>query len=229
MFILDPKTPHWSAPARTGRGGARPGGAARRRRLAMLAGLDTGAARHRAGSRGPCGRARHRYRSWRGGRARRGPRGRSPTLMLAPLATVPASRASQPIAAPPMGAETGLTKAVRARRLSLSKQPRGVRAGDPLLEGLHRVQRRAVRGPAGALLREGGEHLPSPRCSAWKRPTAFLPRPAPISATGGTRAYYAAGPEYVQMPPFETFRDAESYNSTLSHETTHFTRHPSSS
>jgi hypothetical protein len=27
----------------------------------------------------------------------------------------------------------------------------------------------------------------------------------------GTRAYYAQGPDYVQMPPFETFRDAESY------------------
>jgi antirestriction protein ArdC len=26
---------------------------------------------------------------------------------------------------------------------------------------------------------------------------------------GGTRAYYAEGPDYVQMPPFETFRDAE--------------------
>jgi len=25
---------------------------------------------------------------------------------------------------------------------------------------------------------------------------------------GGTRAYYAEGPDYVQMPPFETFRDA---------------------
>src|SRR6202140_5766467 len=28
---------------------------------------------------------------------------------------------------------------------------------------------------------------------------------------GGTRAYYAEGPDYVPMPPFETFRDAESY------------------
>jgi antirestriction protein ArdC len=44
---------------------------------------------------------------------------------------------------------------------------------------------------------------------------------------GGTRAYYAVGPDYVQMPPFETFRDAESYYATLAHETTHFTRHPS--
>ena len=42
---------------------------------------------------------------------------------------------------------------------------------------------------------------------------------------GGTRAYYAEGPDYVQMPPFETFRDAESYAATLSHELTHATKH----
>jgi len=42
---------------------------------------------------------------------------------------------------------------------------------------------------------------------------------------GGTRAYYAEGPDYVQMPPFETFRDAESYAATLAHELTHWTKH----
>jgi antirestriction protein ArdC len=44
---------------------------------------------------------------------------------------------------------------------------------------------------------------------------------------GGDRAYYALQPDYVQMPPFETFRDAESYYATLAHELTHWTRHPS--
>jgi antirestriction protein ArdC len=42
---------------------------------------------------------------------------------------------------------------------------------------------------------------------------------------GGIRAYYAEGPDYVQMPPFETFRDAESYAATLAHELTHSTKH----
>lgn len=42
---------------------------------------------------------------------------------------------------------------------------------------------------------------------------------------GGTRAYYAEGPDYVQMPPFETFKDAESYAATLAHELTHWTKH----
>lgn len=41
----------------------------------------------------------------------------------------------------------------------------------------------------------------------------------------GTRAYYAEGPDYVQMPPFETFRDAESHAATLAHELTHWTKH----
>jgi antirestriction protein ArdC len=45
--------------------------------------------------------------------------------------------------------------------------------------------------------------------------------------TGGNRAYYAMEPDYVQMPPFETFRDAESHAATLAHELTHWTRHPS--
>lgn len=44
---------------------------------------------------------------------------------------------------------------------------------------------------------------------------------------GGTQAYYAVHPDYVQMPSFETFRDAESYYATLGHECTHWTRHPS--
>ena len=42
---------------------------------------------------------------------------------------------------------------------------------------------------------------------------------------GGTRAFYAEGADYVQMPPFETFRDAESHAATLAHELTHWTKH----
>jgi antirestriction protein ArdC len=44
---------------------------------------------------------------------------------------------------------------------------------------------------------------------------------------GGNQAYYAIGNDRIQMPPFETFRDAEGYYATLAHETTHWTRHPS--
>jgi antirestriction protein ArdC len=44
---------------------------------------------------------------------------------------------------------------------------------------------------------------------------------------GGNMAYYNISQDFVQMPPIEAFRDAESYYATLAHETTHWTRHPS--
>ncbi len=44
---------------------------------------------------------------------------------------------------------------------------------------------------------------------------------------GGVQAYYALQSDHVQMPPFECFRDSESYYATLAHEMTHWTRHPS--
>lgn len=45
--------------------------------------------------------------------------------------------------------------------------------------------------------------------------------------TGGTRAFYANEGDYVQMPPFEAFKDAESHASTLAHECVHWTKHAS--
>lgn len=44
---------------------------------------------------------------------------------------------------------------------------------------------------------------------------------------GGNRAFYTVTTDFVQMPPFEFFKDPESYYATLSHECTHWTRHPS--
>jgi antirestriction protein ArdC len=45
--------------------------------------------------------------------------------------------------------------------------------------------------------------------------------------TGGDKAYYAMAADYIRMPPFECFRDAESHAATLAHELTHWTRHAS--
>lgn len=42
---------------------------------------------------------------------------------------------------------------------------------------------------------------------------------------GGNRAFYAEGADRIQLPPFETFKDAESYYATLAHEGTHWTKH----
>ncbi len=44
---------------------------------------------------------------------------------------------------------------------------------------------------------------------------------------GGDRAYYAQGEDFIRLPQFETFRDAESHAATLVHELTHWTKHAS--
>jgi antirestriction protein ArdC len=43
---------------------------------------------------------------------------------------------------------------------------------------------------------------------------------------GGDRAYYAPGSDFVQMPPFESFKEAEGYYAVLGHECIHWTMHP---
>lgn len=59
------------------------------------------------------------------------------------------------------------------------------------------------------------------------RAEAFFAATGADIRTGGDRAYYAITNDHIQMPPFETFRDAESHAATLAHELTHWTRHPS--
>ena len=39
---------------------------------------------------------------------------------------------------------------------------------------------------------------------------------------GGDSAYYAPGPDFVQMPQFETFKDKEGYYATVLHELVHW-------
>jgi antirestriction protein ArdC len=43
----------------------------------------------------------------------------------------------------------------------------------------------------------------------------------------GDAAWYAPGPDRIQMPPFEAFQSGEDYYATLAHESVHWTRHPS--
>ena len=63
---------------------------------------------------------------------------------------------------------------------------------------------------------------PLQRCDA---AGIFFAATGAVIRHGGTRAYYAEGPDHVQMPPFETFKDAESYAATLAHECVHWTKH----
>lgn len=55
---------------------------------------------------------------------------------------------------------------------------------------------------------------------------AFFANTGAIIRHGGGQAYYAPAGDFIQMPPFESFRDAASYVATLSHEACHWTAHP---
>lgn len=53
----------------------------------------------------------------------------------------------------------------------------------------------------------------------------FFANTGAVVKHGGNAAFYAPGPDIVQMPDFESFRDAGAYYGTLGHETIHWTRH----
>jgi len=71
---------------------------------------------------------------------------------------------------------------------------------------------------------------PQPRFSPVQRidhaEAFFAATHADIRYRGG-RAYYAQEADYIQLPPIESFRDAESFYATLAHECTHWTKHSS--
>jgi antirestriction protein ArdC len=52
---------------------------------------------------------------------------------------------------------------------------------------------------------------------------AFFANTGATIRHGGDKAYFAPSPDLIQMPPFESFRDAESYTATLAHECVHWT------
>lgn len=73
----------------------------------------------------------------------------------------------------------------------------------------------------------GEEKPPAPRDDEDARLSALF---AAIPATvrhGGARAYYAMGPDVIQMPLKSAFADVTHYFATRAHETLHWTRAPS--
>ncbi|TGP50870.1 DUF1738 domain-containing protein [bacterium M00.F.Ca.ET.230.01.1.1] len=54
----------------------------------------------------------------------------------------------------------------------------------------------------------------------------FFANTGAVIRHGGDRAYFAPATDHIQMPSFQTFRDAASYVATLSHEATHWTSAP---
>lgn len=53
------------------------------------------------------------------------------------------------------------------------------------------------------------------------RADAFFANTGAAIRHGGDKAFFAPSLDLIQMPPFESFRDAESYAATLAHECVH--------
>src|SRR3546814_7227190 len=68
---------------------------------------------------------------------------------------------------------------------------------------------------------------PAPEEARSKTAEAFFAAvPARVSH-GCDRAFYAPGPDRIQLPPFSAFHDAHGYYATRAHETVHWTRQKS--
>lgn len=59
------------------------------------------------------------------------------------------------------------------------------------------------------------------------RAEAFFEATGATVNHGGSRAFYRPATDMIVLPPFEAFRDAQSYYATLAHETVHWTAHES--
>lgn len=56
---------------------------------------------------------------------------------------------------------------------------------------------------------------------------AFFKNVGSTVRIGGNRAFYSPSQDVIQMPPLESFKDAESFEAVLAHEHIHYTKHPS--
>jgi antirestriction protein ArdC len=59
-----------------------------------------------------------------------------------------------------------------------------------------------------------------------ERAERFFAALGAVIGHGGNRAFYSVTNDTIQMPPFVSFRDADSYYATLAHECTHWTGSP---
>jgi antirestriction protein ArdC len=66
---------------------------------------------------------------------------------------------------------------------------------------------------------------PLPLCERIEHADRFVTATGAAIHHGGNQAYYAPSRDMIQLPPFEAFKDKESYYSTALHELTHWTKH----
>jgi antirestriction protein ArdC len=68
---------------------------------------------------------------------------------------------------------------------------------------------------------------PAPALPRLEAAEAFFAATGAVVQYGGNRAFYAPGVDRIQLPPRDSFRDAESLAAVLAHELVHWTAHPS--
>lgn len=73
----------------------------------------------------------------------------------------------------------------------------------------------------------GKPENPLPLAERLDHAERFIASTGAVIGHGGDKAYYAPARDIVQMPPFEAFKDKESYYATILHELTHWTSHKS--
>ena len=73
----------------------------------------------------------------------------------------------------------------------------------------------------------GQPENPLPLSERLEQVESFIANTGADIRHGGNSAFYAPSKDLVQMPPFEAFKDKESYYATLLHELTHWTNHKS--
>jgi antirestriction protein ArdC len=76
---------------------------------------------------------------------------------------------------------------------------------------------------------DGYTPMSDPKCAMPERieqAEAFFEATGSDLRHGGNQAFYSPSGDYVQMPPFQAFRDGLSYYSVLAHEHTHWTANP---
>lgn len=70
------------------------------------------------------------------------------------------------------------------------------------------------------------EQPPRPALERIAHADAFFANTGAVICHGGDKAFYAPAADIVQLPPFESFRDAASYYATLGHESVHWVGAP---
>jgi antirestriction protein ArdC len=68
---------------------------------------------------------------------------------------------------------------------------------------------------------------PEPKVERIAHAEAFFEATGAKLRHGGNSAFYSPGGDFIQLPPFESFRDPESYAATKAHEYAHWTGHES--